>query len=86
MDSIKRGKVFLVNFDPTVESETKKTRPAAVVSNDLNNAYSPKISIAPISSKITRIYSCELEASFRHLKVVLPLGILAPLSSLSDVT
>ena len=59
--SIKRGEVFLVNFDPTLGSETKKTRPAVVVSNDLNNAHSPIISIAPISSKITRIYSFEVE-------------------------
>ena len=63
MDSIRRGDVFLVNFDPTVGSETKKSRPAVVVSNDLNNAYSPIISIAPISSKITRIYSFEVEIS-----------------------
>jgi mRNA interferase MazF len=61
--SIKRGEVFLVNFDPTLGSETKKTRPAVVVSNDLNNAHSPIISIAPISSKVTRIYSFEVEIS-----------------------
>ncbi len=59
--SIKRGEVFLVNFDSTLGSETKKTRPAVVVSNDLNNAHSPIISIAPISSKVTRIYSFEVE-------------------------
>ena len=55
--SIKRGEVFLVNFDPTLGSETNKTRPAVVVSNDLNNTHSPIISIAPISSKVTRVYS-----------------------------
>ena len=37
MDSIKRGEVFLVNFYPTFENETWKTRPALVVSNDINN-------------------------------------------------
>lgn len=26
--SVKRGEVFLVNFDPTVAAETKKSRPA----------------------------------------------------------
>jgi len=35
MASIKRGDVFLVNFDPTVGAEAKKTRPALVVSNDI---------------------------------------------------
>ena len=60
-DWIKRGDVFLVNFDPTLGAEAKKTRPAVVVSNDINNAHSPIISIAPISSKVTRIYSFEVE-------------------------
>lgn len=59
--SIKRGEVFLVNFDPTLGSETKKTRPAVVVSNDINNAHSPIISISPISSKVNRVYSFEVD-------------------------
>ncbi|MBW1717794.1 MAG: type II toxin-antitoxin system PemK/MazF family toxin [Deltaproteobacteria bacterium] len=35
---MKRGDVFLVNFDPTVGAEARKTRPALGVSNDINNA------------------------------------------------
>jgi mRNA interferase MazF len=61
MDSIRRGDVFLVNFDPTVGAEAKKTRPAAVVSNDINNAHSPIISISPITSNVTKVYSFEVE-------------------------
>lgn len=61
MASIERGDVFLVNFDPTVGAEAKKTRPAVVVSNDLNNAHSPIISISPISSNVTRVYSFEVD-------------------------
>lgn len=61
MVSIKRGDVFLVNFDPTVGAEAQKTRPAVVVSNDINNAHSPTISISPITSNVTRIYSFEVE-------------------------
>ena len=61
MASIKRGQVFLVNFDPTVGAEARKTRPALVVSNDINNSYSPIISISPITSNVTRIYSFEVE-------------------------
>ena len=59
--SIKRGDVFLVNFDPTVGAEARKKRPAVVVSNDINNAHSPIISIAPLTSNVTRIYSFEVE-------------------------
>ena len=61
MALIKRGEVFLVNFDPTVGAEVKKSRPAVVVSNDINNAHSPIISISPITSKVTRVYSFEVE-------------------------
>jgi mRNA interferase MazF len=61
MASIKRGDVFLVNFDPTIGAEAKKTRPAVVVSNDINNAHSPIISISPITSNVTKIYSFEVE-------------------------
>jgi mRNA interferase MazF len=61
MASIKRGDIFLVNFDPTIGAEVQKTRPAVVVSNDINNLHSPIISIAPISSTVARIYSFEVE-------------------------
>jgi len=61
MASIKRGEVFLVNFDPTLGAEAKKTRPAVVVSNDINNAHSPIISISPITSNVTKVYSFEVE-------------------------
>ncbi|MFQ5484158.1 MAG: type II toxin-antitoxin system PemK/MazF family toxin [Desulfobacterales bacterium] len=61
MASIKRGEIFLVNFDPTVGAEARKIRPALVVSNDINNAHSPIISISPITSNISRIYSFEVE-------------------------
>jgi len=61
MASIKRGDVFLVNFDPTVGAEAKKIRPAVVVSTDINNAHSPIISISPITSNVTKVYSFEVE-------------------------
>lgn len=61
MALIKRGEVYLVNFDPTLGAEAKKTRPALVVSNDINNAHSPIVSISPITSNVTRVYSFETE-------------------------
>ena len=59
--SIRRGDVFLINYDPAVGSEAKKTRPAVVVSNDINNAHSPIISISPITSNVSRVYTFEVE-------------------------
>jgi len=61
MASISRGDIFLVNFDPTVGAEAKKTRPAVIVSNDINNAHSPIVSIAPVTSNVTKVYSFEVE-------------------------
>lgn len=61
MVSIRRGDVFLVNFDPTTGAEARKTSPAVIVSNDINNEHSPIVSIAPITSNVTRVYSFEVE-------------------------
>jgi mRNA interferase MazF len=61
MVSIRRGEIFLVNFDPTVGAEAKKIRPALVVSNDINNQHSPIISISPITSNVIKVYSFEVE-------------------------
>jgi mRNA interferase MazF len=63
MASIRRQDVFLVNFDPTVGVEAKKTRPAVVVSNNINNVHSPIVSISPITSNVVRVYSFEVEVS-----------------------
>lgn len=61
MALIKRGDVFVVNFDPTLGAEAKKNRPAVVVSNDINNAHSPIVSITPVTSNVRRVYSFEVE-------------------------
>jgi mRNA interferase MazF len=57
----KKGDIYLVNFDSTIGSEVKKTRPAVIVSNNINNANSPIVSIAPITSNVSKIYSFEVE-------------------------
>ncbi|MEI7589762.1 MAG: type II toxin-antitoxin system PemK/MazF family toxin [Deltaproteobacteria bacterium] len=61
MTGYKKGEIYLVNFDPTIGSEVKKTRPAVIVSNNINNANSPIVSIAPITSNVTRVFSFEVE-------------------------
>lgn len=65
MASIERGDVFLGNFDPTVGAEAKKTRPAVIVSNNVNNAHSPLVSISPVTSNVSRVYSFEVEIPAR---------------------
>ena len=46
-----RGEIYLVNFDPTIGHEIKKTRPALVTQNDIANQYSPITIVAAITSK-----------------------------------
>jgi mRNA interferase MazF len=48
---VRRGEVYWVNLDPTVGSETQKTRPALVISPDDMNAVLPRVIVAPITSK-----------------------------------
>ena len=60
MDLIRKGDIYLVNFDLTVGAEAQKTRPAVIVSNDINNLNSPIVSISPVTSNVTRIYSFEV--------------------------
>ncbi len=59
----RRGEIYWVNLDPTIGSETKKTRPGLIVSNDLGNEESDVVIIAPITSKIKNVYPFEVELS-----------------------
>lgn len=49
----RRGEIYLVQFDPTLGSEIRKTRPAVVVQNDVSNRYSPVTIVAAISSQFS---------------------------------
>ena len=48
-DRIKRGSVFIADLNPTVGSEQYGRRPVVILSNDLNNKYSPTILVAPLT-------------------------------------
>jgi mRNA interferase MazF len=43
--------VYLVNFDPTMGAEIRKTRPALVIQNDIANRWSPITIVAAITSR-----------------------------------
>lgn len=51
MNYPRRGDIFLVNFDPVVGSEIRKTRPAVVIQNNVSNEFSPVTIVAAITSK-----------------------------------
>lgn len=46
------GDVVLVDLDPTIGSEERKTRPAIVVSNDAINRYAPIFIAVPLTSNV----------------------------------
>ncbi len=48
---VKRFDVFLVNLDPTVGSEIKKTKPCLVVSPDEMNRHVRTVIVAPMTTK-----------------------------------
>ncbi|MCX6279946.1 MAG: type II toxin-antitoxin system PemK/MazF family toxin [Bacteroidetes bacterium] len=48
---IKQYQIIIVNLDPTVGKEFKKTRPCLVISPNEMNKYLRTITIAPITSK-----------------------------------
>jgi mRNA interferase MazF len=48
---VKRFEVHLVNLDPTIGSEIKKTRPCVVVSPDEMNRHISTVIVAPMTTK-----------------------------------
>jgi len=57
---LRRGQIVLVPFDPAVGSETTKTRPAVIVSNNAANAVAVRsdratVTVVPLTSNTTRI-------------------------------
>ena len=57
--------VFLVNLDPTIGHEIKKTRPCLVISPDEMNRNIATVIIAPMTTK-SRTYPTRVEVTFKR--------------------
>lgn len=55
MADVRRGDVVIVNLDPTIGVEIKKTRPAIVVSNDSINRLSQLVVVVPLTKNTAHI-------------------------------
>jgi mRNA interferase MazF len=54
-----RGELWWVNFDPSIGGETKKKRPAVIVSNNAANKFLNRVQVVPLTSNTDRIYPSE---------------------------
>ena len=62
---IKQYQIILVNLDPTIGSEIKKTRPCVVISPDEMNKYLQSIVIAPMTTS-SKSYPTRVEIILDH--------------------
>lgn len=61
--SIKQFEVWIVEFDPAVGPEIKKSRPAVVVSNNVINDLYATVIVAPLTSTF-RNYPSRIDTDF----------------------
>ena len=61
---VRRFDVWLVNLDPTIGSEIRKTRPALIVSPDEMNTHISTVIIAPMTTK-GRDYPTRVRCTFQ---------------------
>ncbi len=64
---VKRFEVFLVDLEPTLGHEIKKTRPCLIISPDEMNRYISTVIVAPMTTK-GRDYPTRIECSFQGKK------------------
>ena len=64
---VERFDVFLVNLDPTIESEIRKTRPCLIISPDEINRNIRTVIIAPMT-KAQRDYPTRAACVFKRKK------------------
>lgn len=60
---VKRTEVWMVELNPTVGSEVKKSRPCIIISPDEANKYLNTVTIAPLTSTL-KSYPSRVNCSF----------------------
>ena len=64
----KRGEVWWIDFDPSIGTESAKTRPAIIVSNDTSNEFLERVQVVPLTSNVAKIYPSETVVTLRGKK------------------
>ncbi len=55
-----QGDIYLINLDPALQTEIGKTRPGLIISINAMNHNSPRLIIAPITSRVGKLYPFEV--------------------------
>lgn len=78
---IKRGEIWLTNFDPGFGTELHKMRPSLVISSNEVNKYHPRVIVIPISTKnysgLSVVTIVSKESGLDKESVILPAEIRA---------
>jgi mRNA interferase MazF len=56
---MKRGEVWWVKFEASIGGETRKKRPAIIVSNNAANQFLNRVQIIPLTSNVDKLYPSE---------------------------
>ncbi len=64
---LEQYQIVLVNLDPTIGSEIKKTRPCVIISPDEMNKYLRTITITPMTTT-SRKYPTRIEVKYNNKK------------------
>ena len=65
---MKRGEVWWGSFDPAIDGEMRKRRPAIIVSNDAANYHLDRVKVIPLTSNVDKLYPSETLLTFRSEK------------------
>lgn len=70
---MRRGEIWWVSFDPSLGGDTKKKRPAVIVSNDSANQFPNRVPVVPVTKKLGQVSVQEMFSVERA--VLVQLGI-----------
>ena len=65
---MKRSEVWWINFDPSVEGEIRKKRPAVIVSNNAANQFLNRVQVVPLTSSVGKLYPSETYVTLQGKK------------------